>query len=242
MSHFVTLVIIPGNTPEEDIGYTVERMLEPYSEHLSVTEYETDCFCIGVLAHAEVEAKVNEKYDLEQLREQFHSLPKNKRTDKKWDELIAPRMELRKQLLDAHPMKGKPNPNCESCRGTGTRISQYNPDSKWDWWVIGGRWDGWIHGPEREKVCRDKEGGFNFGDEHHQVKNNCRRVSEIPIDDPHYIPFSILTPENAWVASGDMGWWAIVSNEMPGEQWHQSVKAILAKYPEHLAVAVDCHI
>ena len=26
----------------------------------------------------------------------------------------------------------------------GEPLSTYNPDSKWDWYVIGGRWDGWI--------------------------------------------------------------------------------------------------
>ena len=27
----------------------------------------------------------------------------------------------------------------------GEPTSTYNPDSKWDWYVIGGRWDGWIN-------------------------------------------------------------------------------------------------
>ncbi len=31
-----------------------------------------------------------------------------------------------------------------SCMGTGITTSTYNPESKWDWWVIGGRWAGFF--------------------------------------------------------------------------------------------------
>jgi len=242
MSHFVTLVLVPPDTPKEEIPSLVDSMLEPFSEYLEVEPYETPCFCIGLQARKEVEEKVNAKYDIEALRKAFHSLPEKKRTDKKWDKMIAPRTKLRKQLLDTHPLKDKPNPLCKVCKGSGTRISHANPNGKTDWWVCGGRWNGYLFGPEHEEACRDKEGGFNFGDEHQKLENNCRRVSEIPIDDPYYVPFAILTPEGEWVEQGAMGWFAVVSNETPDDQWHETVKAVLAKYPEHLAVAVDCHI
>ena len=170
MSHFVTLVLVPPDTPKEEIPSLVDRMLEPFSEHLEVSPYETDCFCIGIQARKEVEEKVNEKYDIEALRKAFPSLPEEKRTDKKWDTMIAPRTKLREQLLDTHPLKNKPNPLCKVCKGSGTRISRANPDGKTDWWVIGGRWDGYLFGPEHEEACRDKEGGFNFGEDKEAVK------------------------------------------------------------------------
>ncbi len=242
MSHFVTLVLIPPDTPKEEIPSLVDSMLEPFSEHLEVEPYETDCFCVGIQARKEVEGEVNAKYDIDELREAFHRLPKKERTDKKWNGMISPRVRLRKQLLAKHPLKDMANPNCDTCKGTGRRISQYNPDAKTDWWVCGGRWDGYLFGPEHEEACRDKEGGFNFGDEHQKLENNCRRASEIPIDDPYYVPFAILTPEGEWVEQGAMGWFAVVSNETPDDQWHETVKAVLAKYPNHLAIAVDCHI
>ena len=107
---------------------------------------------------------------------------------------------------------------------------------------MGGRWNGYLFGPEHEEACRDKEGGFNFGAEHQKLENNCRRVSEIPIDDPYYVPFAILTPDGEWREKGSMGWWGVIRDEASDAQWHETVKAVLAKYPEHLAVAVDCHI
>lgn len=242
MSHFVTLVLVPGDTEMRNIEPLVDSMLEPFSESLEVEPYETECFCIGLQARKEVEAQVNAQYEIESLRKTFHSLSEKEQTDQKWNEMIVPREELRRQMLDAHPLKDKPDPKCKNCKGSGIRISRCNPIATVDWWRIGGRWNGWIYGPEHEKACSDGEGGFNFGAEHQTVANNCRKVSDIPIDDPYYVPFAILTPENEWVASGDMGWWAIVSNAMSDKQWHETVKTVLAKYPDHLAVAVDCHV
>jgi len=242
MSHFVTLVLLPGDTPKNKIGYAVDNMLEPFSEYLEVAPYERECFCIGIQAVKEVESQVNAKYDLDQLREKFHALPLTEQTESKWNELIAPRLKLRKKLLAAHPLKNKPNPKCEACEGSGRRISNCNPDATIDWWRIGGRWDGWIYGPERAQACSDGEGGFNFGEEHQKVRDNCRRVSEIPIDDPYYVPFAIITPDGQWREKGSMGWFGTVSDEASDEQWHKTVKKVLSKYPNHLAVAVDCHI
>lgn len=31
---------------------------------------------------------------------------------------------------------------CESCKGTGVYKTTYNPDSRWDWYSVGGRWSG----------------------------------------------------------------------------------------------------
>lgn len=242
MSHFVTLVIVPPDTPKNEIPYLVDTMLEPYSEYLEVAPYETECFCIGIQAVKEVEAKVNAKYDLDHLRENFHSLPLTEQTDKKWMAMVSPRTKLRKKLLDSHPLKNKPNPKCEACKGSGRRLSNCNPDATIDWWRIGGRWDGLLWGPEREKACSDGEGGFNFGAEHQTVANNCRRVSDIPIDDPYYVPFAILTPEGEWREKGSMGWWGIIADEESDSKWHETVKKVLGKYPDHLAVAVDCHV
>ena len=242
MSHFITLVILPKGTTMEQVESKAALLLEPYNENTPVPPYQTGCCCVGIQARKEVEAKVGESFDINQMREGFHNLPEEERTKKKWAELVAPYKEMRTRLLEAHPLKDKPNPECKSCEGTGKRMTQYNPASKWDTWVIGGRWDGWIFGPEREKASNDGKGGFNFGGEHHSAVNNCRLVSKIPIEDPYYVPFAIVTPESDWIEQGEMGFWAIVANAVSDEQWHQTVKAVLSKYHDHLAVVVDCHI
>ena len=47
-------------------------------------------------------------------------------------------------------------------------------ESYWDWWVVGGRWDGVIKG----KPTRDGD-GFNFGNEHHQLEHNTIEVDQL---------------------------------------------------------------
>ena len=120
--------------------------------------------------------------------------------------------------------------------GNGTR------ESKWDWWVVGGRWDGWIFGPEHEKASSDQQHGFNFSKKHHHVENNCRPVREIPLDDPHYVPFALLTPDGEWHEMGRLCWFAIVEKPLPEEAWLEHVREVLTKYADHLAVAIDCHV
>lgn len=242
MSHFLTLVILPKRTAISKIEAKTAQLLQPYDVNTQVPLYETACMCVGIQARVEVEAEVTEQYDIKQLREEYQNLPEEQQTEEKLAELLNPCFELRQELLEAHPLKDKPNPTCECCEGTGKRTTQFNPAAKWDWWVIGGRWDGWIHGPVRQEASCDKKAGYNFGNEHHRPENNCRRVSEIPIDDPFYLPFAVVTPDSQWIEQGEMGMWAIVMNAVGDEQWHQTVKEILAKYPDHLVVAVDCHI
>jgi hypothetical protein len=242
MSHFLTLVILPKDTLMAKVRSKVADMLQPHDETISVAPYERECFCIGLGAVKDAEVAVKESFDISQLRKEYHNLPDDERTDEKWQEMIAPVQELRQKLIDAHPLKDKPAPDCPICAGVGKKTSQYNPASKWDTWCIGGRWDGWIYGPERERQCADEVAGFNIGPAHQKLENNCRRVSQIPVDDPYYVPFAILTPEGEWLEQGKMGFWAIVHDPIDHNEWQSTFKAVMSKYAEHLAVAVDCHI
>ena len=113
---------------------------------------------------------------------------------------------------------------------------------RWDWWVIGGRWDGWIFGPEREKESSDQKGGFNFGEQHQHIANNCRPVAEIPLDDSHYVPLTLVTPDGEWQEMGRVGWFAQISNAMKEDVWEKHFREEMAKYPGHLAITIDCHV
>ena len=115
-----------------------------------------------------------------------------------------------------------PAASCSECDGSGVRLSTSNPLAKWDWWAIGGRWDGWIFGPEREAAS---------GDECQTLENNARPLREIPLDRVDGMPFAVITPNGQWHDAGDV---------VPGE-WHRHVKELAGRYLDHLAVAVDCH-
>lgn len=85
-----------------------------------------------------------------------------------WENFLTHYIATEKAVFEAHPMKDAPEPTCgfysgprkdwwpttakegdrfedgSGCGATGTYKSTYNPRSKWDWYVIGGRWAGWI--------------------------------------------------------------------------------------------------
>lgn len=72
---------------------------------------------------------------------------------------------------------------CPCCDGNKEYETTYNPDAKWDWFVIGGRWDNIIDG-------------------------NWCKVSDLK-DNPF---FAIVTPDGEWHEKGHMGLWTDVTN------------------------------
>ena len=126
--------------------------------------------------------------------------------------------------------------DCENCNGTGEYETTYNPKSKWDWYRVGGRWDGVVQSKERES----KDGGFNFGDEHKQLKYNFATVQEVFDNEVSF--FAVVTPDGEWHEEGKMGWFAIVTDEKDCDLWEKQKIDILTKYQDHHCVGLDCHI
>lgn len=119
-------------------------------------------------------------------------------------------------------------------------ISNYNPKSKWDWYVIGGRWDGVIQGVERSS-----QNGFNFSSEHHNMGNNSRLASDLLAAGAilrKLVPHAVVLPNGEWRQSAEMGWFGITTNDVDPKLWERLFAEFLADYNDHLVVAVDCHI
>ena len=135
--------------------------------------------------------------------------------DAAWRAHIAARVEGEERFLAAHPGKDAADPSCADCDGTGTYTSTYSKASKWDWWVIGGRWSGHL-----------TEDGRNV----------------FPLTDlrPGWSVFAIVTPDGAWHAEADMGWFAITRNE--DETWHATQYEIASAFPDHLGTLCDLHV
>jgi len=93
-----------------------------------------------------------------------------------------------------------------------------NPNAKWDWYVVGGRWAGLFDG---ENIVQKKRFVYNIKE---------------------HATFAFLY-NGEWIERGQMGWWGIVSNESTEEDWFASVKKIYDAIPEdHYLTVVDCHI
>lgn len=99
-------------------------------------------------------------------------------------------------------------------------LSTYNPNGEWDWYRVGGRWDGWIVDNEQSS-----NNGFNFDKVHETIENNSCTVKELTDDN---IPNSILV-DDKWYSRDN------------SKNWHKKVKKLFEEYKNFLAVAVDCH-
>lgn len=114
-------------------------------------------------------------------------------------------------------------------------ITYYNPDSKWDWYCIGGRWDGFLYLKET-----DSEGN--------RVGVNSAYMDEIDWDymfEQNKYPFCYVTEEGDWIERGNMGWWGCVSNEKDLDIWESEFKNYVKSLnPEDnlLVTVVDFHI
>jgi hypothetical protein len=111
----------------------------------------------------------------------------------------------------------------EQFNDQGEPVSTYNPDSKWDWYVIGGRWDGWINDLDTSRES---------------LADNTALTEEAIAREK--IPHAIITPDGEWHERGQMGWWAMLLTE--NENWEQEARALLASYRGHRVVIVDAHI
>lgn len=95
-----------------------------------------------------------------------------------------------------------------------------NPNAKWDWWVVGGRWQG--HLPLKSGEVADSAAVVD--------------IAEMPST------FAIVK-DGQWFERGKMGWWACVSDEKAEDEWDAEVAKLLSDLPPdaHLSI-VDCHI
>lgn len=102
----------------------------------------------------------------------------------------------------------------------GNLLSNYNPNSKWDWWVIGGRYSGVLKG------------------------KNSMLLSDLNIDDIE-TPYAFIEPNGNWNQQGQVGWFGISTNEMNYDEWDRQFKDYLKSLSNNKDLAitvVDCHI
>lgn len=118
-----------------------------------------------------------------------------------------------------------------------------NPNSKWDWYVVGGRWAG---------MLKLKDGivgippNFSYGWEEKEKKKiidanmvDIARKSQISNIDN--ITCFVFLKDGVWHEKGEMGWFACVTDEKT--DWEDQFKKLVRELPEDsLITIVDCHI
>lgn len=216
MSHFVVYVF----TKEDGRDY--EQVLAPYDENMIVAPYikYTKAQAIASVRE-EIERYKNSTY-AEYLADPkaYEEQHTNERHIKYLKEEFPKKLELTdEQCFEEKKIWFEDDMIDEE----GNLWSTYNPNSKWDWYTVGGRWD----------KCLKAKVGFNV---------NTGYVRHIDWKNTES-PFAFIDPMGKWHESGDMGWWGIVCDPKPVDEWERIWKQFIEQLDGDLIVtAVDCHI
>jgi len=126
----------------------------------------------------------------------------------------------------------------------GNLFSTYNPDSQWDWWVIGGRWAGeWVLKAGASRALEPERSSFGFTDESRDPRRtDAARKSQIEAES--ITPsFAFIDLDGQWKEKGYMGWFGMVSGETDDGEWGRTYTDWLLSLPaETWLVKVDAHI
>lgn len=239
MSHYSVAVLVrQDKVPEPghpDFGCqltaAVEKMLAPFDEGIKVKPYDVPCRCADNAAFSKAH-KLSEKetgLTWDDLHAQWWAKPHEERLQTTWEEFAHVIKSVSNRYYQEFLAVAKPLEDCSHCHGTGTRKSRYNKLSKWDWYSVGGRWDGYY----AEKGVPTVAPNVAFARDLHSAG---------------YAPFALLTPREPhqkqrhdnWNEQGEMGWFAMVANE--NDNWPAIALELLDKYSGCFAVLVDCHI
>lgn len=149
----------------------------------------------------------------------------------------------------------------------GNALSTYNPNSKWDWYVIGGRWDGSIRTKESQKVnyAKIKDIVFKNQFDELELQRIKKKYNKLITDGELYKPeyyqrrfptlesylesfnfstYAVLDKDGKWLESGKMGWFGISSATLEEQTcFSESYMDIINSQDEDdWLVIVDCHI
>jgi len=114
--------------------------------------------------------------------------------------------------------------------------STYNPDSKWDWYELGGRWSGIIKLKEGTEGQKGRAGVFGneVGIDQAQ-KGDITNIDEIKT-------FAVVK-NGEWHENGKMGWFGAVTDEKAKDEWDNEIENLLEDVSEDTLISIyDCHI
>jgi len=116
--------------------------------------------------------------------------------------------------------------HCAEVDSDGNLLTTYNPKSKWDWYVVGGRWAGMLT--------------LESGDSCDQA-----RLSMLNLVKKEFFTYAVITEDGRWHEMGRMGWWGCSSEtEEERKEWIKTYWArfLVGLSEDALLTIVDGHI
>ena len=216
MSNFCVLVFTkPG-------GKNVEELLAPFDENIEYKPY---------VEYTRDQAIEKVRKDIEKYKNDVYA--EYLADPKKYEEEWSHRPQRINYVKNIFPQKLKWTDNeCYDYEArryepkmiaeNGDLLSTYNPKSRWNWYTIGGRWDGLLNA--------------KYG-----ISDNIVYVSEVDWNET--IPFAFITPDGEWHEKGKMGWFGIVTDKKKESDWETEFMEFVQSLGLNVVVTVvDCHI
>ena len=136
------------------------------------------------------------------------------------------------ELYEKHGEDWNENIWRENEEGVWYKYSTYNPNSKWDWYILGGRWSGMIKLKENCTGIKGECGSFNNTPGiDAALKGDIANIDTL-------ITFAVLK-DGEWYEQED-----IESNiNLNINSWYQKIKQLLEDVSDDTLISIyDCHI
>jgi len=133
----------------------------------------------------------------------------------------------------------------ENIGENGEIYSECNPNSKWDWYQLGGRWAGQL---KIKQGAEYEQPNFSWGwseAEKQEVlqERRCDSALKKDIENIDEIICYALIKDGKWYERGQMGWFGMGRNEKDENAWDEEFKKLIADLPDDTLISIyDCHI
>lgn len=242
MSHFTVLVVVDGATTKDKLDHAVSGLLAKYDENRDVPRYRKHTKQEAIaLTRKEIADRKEYSYDKWQSDPvEYESKVSNPNhlAYLRGDDPERSFLKEYETIMGSDEGAWKEAIKWEDDYDEEGIYSTYNPDSKWDWWSIGGRWSGAVLNAKPQP----KETDF-FGKEWTPYDGGVNVVRKGDLVDFRGT-FAHVTKDGEWLEKGQMGWWGIVTEEKHSEEdWDEAQRELLKFVDDNdWLVVVDCHI
>ena len=247
MSHSVVIVALPADAvAQKGLGWALKEALEPFNENRETPEYirMTPAQMITEQRENLIRYRDNGPYadyladpdGYERKASGNHAHLRYVRAE--FPEKLAHLDDDEWLLVEAR--KHHRHANFDE---DGNLLSTRNPNSKWDWYAVGGRWTESVinavvvaHHPEAKLTETYTQPAWDElgGGEDVIFRRDVKDIRT---------PFAFLDLDGAWHERGRMGWFGMVADEQEPDVWDERFKELLAKVPDDATlVVVDVHI
>jgi len=245
MSHATLLVIYPKSVKTmDDVQEHTDFVMSPFNENIEVEPYIVYKFADRQKLFDNYLKKIEESdhlQDEDYLNEWYY--PYKEAGADYW---------FKNYLSDGRTTDAE-----------GNIISTYNPESKWDWWVFGGRWNQMLIDKNGTECNICKWGEFDI-DKYRQkrvrehmeylasknpfITDSQRMTEEEAIElykKRHITTHAVMTEDGTWIEPAEMGWFGCTHGRTESEDdWNKNYFDRFLKNldPEQFIAVVDYHI